>query len=146
MEISWRGLVFPLLALLNGGCATVIDGGGQVISINTVPSGADCALVRDGTWIGQVVSTPGSIAVDPGRDTIVVTCAKPGYGAVVGSDAAVPKGRNLRQPAARSDRHTRRDRRPVDPGGLRLWLEYHVTFPQPFPVARYEPPPGAPRY
>lgn len=146
MKIAWRGLLFPLLALLNGGCATVIDGGGQVISINTVPSGADCALVRDGTWIGQVVSTPGSIAVDPSRDTIVVTCAKPGYGAVVGSDAAVPKGQifgNLLLgpigiPGAIVDLSTQAD--------YAYGSNIMVTFPQTFPVARYEPPPGAPRY
>ncbi len=88
----WRCLLPAVLAVLTGGCATIVDGGGQVISVNTVPSGASCTFDRNGHRIGMIASTPGTLAVDKSRKTIVVTCDKPGYQTVMGSDASQAGG------------------------------------------------------
>ncbi len=89
---SWRPLTLILIVMLVGGCATIVDGGGQVIAVNTYPSGATCAFERDGDRIGVISSTPGSLAVDKSRKTILVTCRKLGYQSVMGSDASQPDG------------------------------------------------------
>ncbi len=81
-----------LLAALLAGCATIVDGGGQVISVNSVPAGASCSFTRDGAQIGLVPSTPGSVAVDKSRKTIVVSCDKADYQTMVGSVASASDG------------------------------------------------------
>ena len=81
--------LLPFTALaLTGGCATIVNGGGQVISVNTDPMGASCLLKRNGSRIGAISPTPGTFAVDKSRKTIVVTCEKPGYQPVMASNVA----------------------------------------------------------
>jgi hypothetical protein len=87
----WRCLPVALVAF-TGGCATIIDGGAQVITVTTVPSGASCAFDRDGERIGVISNTPGSLGVDRSRKAIVVTCEKPGYEPVAGSDVSQADG------------------------------------------------------
>jgi hypothetical protein len=77
---------------LTAGCATILEGDGQVISVNNFPTGATCTFNRDGQIIGAISSTPGSLAVDKSRKTIVVTCEKSGYPPVVGSDVSHADG------------------------------------------------------
>ena len=67
------GSLLPLLA----GCATVVDGFTQPITLATEPQGALCELDRAGQVLGRVV-TPGSLTVQRGRNDIVVTCRRPG--------------------------------------------------------------------
>lgn len=61
------------------GCATVIKGTDESISVLTDPSGAVCDLDRDGTTIGVVNPTPGTLEVDRDKDDILVTCRLDGY-------------------------------------------------------------------
>ena len=74
---AWLGAL--LLAL--PGCATVVDGYTQPITLQTEPQGATCDLVRAGQGLGRVV-TPGTVTVRRGRNDIVVTCTRPGSQAV----------------------------------------------------------------
>jgi len=60
------------------GCATIVDGTTQSVSVNTTPeNGAACTLVNSqGTWY---LTSPGSTTVHKTKTDLDVTCAKPGY-------------------------------------------------------------------
>jgi hypothetical protein len=62
-----------------GGCASVISGTSQTLTLDTVPSGADCSLSRKGLVIGRVNPTPGGVYVQRTHDDITVSCTKEGY-------------------------------------------------------------------
>jgi len=70
----------PILALgvhLTG-CATILSGTDQDITVMTNPSGAACDFIRTGTSIGTVASTPATMNVRKTRDDIRLVCRKPG--------------------------------------------------------------------
>jgi hypothetical protein len=75
--------MFRLLSLasvcLLPACATVMEGTSQSVSIATTPPGASCNVDRDGTHLGTVSPTPGSINVSKSKNDITVSCAKEGY-------------------------------------------------------------------
>lgn len=66
-------------ALTLGGCATVIEGTTQNVSVITQPPGASCTVSRDGVVLGAVSSTPGSVKVGKSKNDLAVTCSKEGY-------------------------------------------------------------------
>jgi uncharacterized protein YceK len=67
------------IALMLSGCATIIKGSSQEITVNTNPTAASCALNREGTKIGEVNPTPGMAKVDKTKNDITVICDKDGY-------------------------------------------------------------------
>jgi hypothetical protein len=77
MRYSRSTLVIGLFAI--AGCATIMEGTGQSVAIQTTPPGATCTIVREGGTLGQVASTPGSIRIDKSKNDLVVSCSKPGY-------------------------------------------------------------------
>jgi hypothetical protein len=66
------------VALL-GGCSSIIEGSSQEISVNTTPPGANCTLNREGTPIGTITSTPGSVTIPKTKYDIEVVCELDGY-------------------------------------------------------------------
>ena len=68
-----------LLALVLPGCATVIDGTQQTVTLRTAPVGASCQVQRGGTVLA-VVTTPATLVVQRARGDLVVDCRKPGWG------------------------------------------------------------------
>jgi len=66
------------LGIVLSGCATIIDGTTQSVSVNTTPeSGAQCTLTNSqGTWY---LTTPGSTTVHKTKTDLDVTCTKSGY-------------------------------------------------------------------
>lgn len=73
----------PILFLLPVvGCASIVDGTHQIVSVQTTAagdalSGAQCTLKSDkGTWF---VNTPGTVTVHRGYDALDVDCKKAGY-------------------------------------------------------------------
>jgi hypothetical protein len=68
--------VLGVLAL--PGCATVMEGTAQSVSIDSEPSGANCQINRAGTEMGSV-TTPGSVHIDKSKNDLSVTCEKSGY-------------------------------------------------------------------
>ena len=60
------------------GCATIIDGTTQPVSINTTPQdGAKCTLTNsEGTWY---VTTPGSTTVHKTKNDLNIDCTKDGF-------------------------------------------------------------------
>jgi hypothetical protein len=61
------------------GCASVMSGTSQTLTLETIPSGADCSLSRKGLVIGRVNPTPGAVYVQRTHDDITVSCTKDGY-------------------------------------------------------------------
>ncbi|HEX3943809.1 MAG TPA: hypothetical protein VHW69_06965 [Rhizomicrobium sp.] len=77
MKLSAAAAVAALGAAVSG-CATVIEGTTQSVSVNTTPvTGAACTLTNSqGTWY---VSSPGSVVVHKTKTDLGVTCQKGGY-------------------------------------------------------------------
>ena len=76
-------LIWPLIAILPAaGCASIVDGTSQVLSVQTIAdgqpvSGAQCSLKSNkGTWF---VTTPGTVTVHRGYDRLHLKCDKSGY-------------------------------------------------------------------
>jgi hypothetical protein len=63
-----------------GGCATIVDGSKQSVSVSTTPvQGASCTLKNsEGSWY---ITTPGSTTVHKTKNDMSVDCTKDGYGA-----------------------------------------------------------------
>lgn len=60
-------------------CATVARGTGQEVTVDSIPQGATCVLEREGSEIGLIQSTPGTVELSRSRQDINVTCNKAGY-------------------------------------------------------------------
>ena len=72
-------IALSCLALLSG-CAAVIEGRSQEVTVNTTPAGAACSLERNGTPLGVIASTPGTIYLEKTKDDLLIKCNKAGYG------------------------------------------------------------------
>lgn len=62
--------------LLSSGCATIVKGSSQTLTVDTKPPGASCVFNRDGETIGVVHPTPGSLVVQKSSKAISVACTK----------------------------------------------------------------------
>ena len=60
------------------GCATIVQGTTELVSVTTTPEqGAQCSLKNsEGTWF---VTTPGSTTVHKTKNDLTVSCKKDGY-------------------------------------------------------------------
>lgn len=77
---------------ISSGCATIVKGTDQTITVATDPAGATCTLERDGTTIGVVNPTPGSVNIDKSKDRITINCEKDGFEQSTGSLSAKFQG------------------------------------------------------
>lgn len=69
-------ILLPLLSLT--GCATIVNGRYQQVTVQTQPPGSYCVLTNDkGRWV--VNSTPNTVNVHRSMDNLHITCQKPGY-------------------------------------------------------------------
>jgi hypothetical protein len=77
MKICRLAAVAALGVALSG-CATIIEGTTQPVSVNTTPvGGAACTLTNSqGTWY---LTSPGSTTVHKTKTDLDITCAKSGY-------------------------------------------------------------------
>jgi len=71
-------IALALLALLPG-CATIIEGSSQSVTVATTPPGAHCDVSRAGEHLGTVDPTPGSLHLDKSKNDITVACKETGY-------------------------------------------------------------------
>ena len=69
---------FAAAILLLQGCASILEGTDQTITIETSPTGANCRLYREGRVVGQVI-TPGGVVVEKTKHDMTVECEKEGY-------------------------------------------------------------------
>jgi uncharacterized protein YceK len=66
-------LVVLLAATLGtGGCASIVEGTSQTVTVNTNPGQAMCELKRGGMTVAVVNPTPGSVTVEKSKDHISV--------------------------------------------------------------------------
>lgn len=89
------GRLLPLLSLvLLGGCASIVDGTNQSLSVDTISqgkelAGAQCALTNDkGTWF---VATPGTVTVHRSYDAMNVKCTDAGYAPAITTSTSSTK-------------------------------------------------------
>lgn len=79
-SVSWLPFTLALVAL--SGCASIVDGTKQTLSVKAMDNGnsladAQCSLKNDkGTWF---VRTPGTVTVHRSYDALNVKCKHPGY-------------------------------------------------------------------
>lgn len=66
------------MLVLLGACSTITEGTSQTLSLDSVPQGADCKLMREGAIIGQI-RTPGAVVVQKTKRDITVVCNKDGF-------------------------------------------------------------------
>jgi hypothetical protein len=66
-------------AVLLSGCASIFEGTTQRISVNTAPAGARCTFWKNGSLVGDIGATPGSLVVRKSKDDLFIVCDKPGY-------------------------------------------------------------------
>lgn len=78
---------FAAIAIVTSvsGCATIVSGTSQTVTVNSEPTGAACSVERDGVMVSQFV-TPGAVTVSKSSDALAITCRKPGYAPVIGTD------------------------------------------------------------
>lgn len=88
--------ILPILFILPAaGCASIVDGTSQTLSVQTMAngeqvSGAECALNSNkGSWF---VKTPGTVTVHRGYDPLNLKCTKEGYQPAIDSVASTTKG------------------------------------------------------
>lgn len=70
-------LVLALGAL--SACSSIIEGTSQEILVNTNPSGADCALNREGITIARINPTPAATTIKKTKHDITIVCNLDGY-------------------------------------------------------------------
>jgi hypothetical protein len=74
-----RLLVLVFVACGSTGCATILAGKSQTVTVATNPPGARCELIREGRVIGTVDNTPGAITLIKSKHDIDVICRKDGF-------------------------------------------------------------------
>jgi hypothetical protein len=74
--IDARGVTLLAIALFAGGCATAIRGTTQVVSVSSIPPGAECRFHRGDVELGTVAATPGRITLARNAADVVVVCRK----------------------------------------------------------------------
>ncbi|MDA0702006.1 MAG: hypothetical protein O3A96_02030 [Proteobacteria bacterium] len=66
------------MLVLVAGCASIVSGTSQQITIDSNPKGANCSLTREGQAIGSVL-TPSGLVIKKSKHDIAIACAKTGY-------------------------------------------------------------------
>jgi hypothetical protein len=75
----FQACMFAVIALNATGCATILAGKSQTVSVNTNPPGARCEFNREGRVIGTVENTPGAVTLQKTKHDIDVVCRKDGF-------------------------------------------------------------------
>ena len=71
--------ILSIATFLTSGCATLLKGSSQGVTVKTEPPGAICELSKKGKSIGIVNPTPGTIQLGKGATALDVGCKKSGY-------------------------------------------------------------------
>lgn len=82
MKLDTRPSIFACfvaIVMLASGCATVVKGKSQTLTVTTDPEGATCTMSRKGEVIGAINPTPGSLQVDKSSMDLELNCRKQGY-------------------------------------------------------------------
>ena len=69
-------LILSLTALLTSGCATIVKGRSQGVTVKTDPPGANCELSRKDKSVGVVNPTPGTVQLGKGATALDVVASR----------------------------------------------------------------------
>lgn len=69
-------LVLAATLISLGGCATVMKGTTQKISVNTNPQGAACDVSREGAKLSSLPQTPATVEVSRDKNALSFSCTK----------------------------------------------------------------------
>ncbi len=72
-------ILVSTLALMLGGCAAIVSGSHQEVTVNTTPAGADCSLDRDGISVGRIQGAPAATTIEKTKADLKIVCNKEGY-------------------------------------------------------------------
>ena len=72
-------LVVPALALALSGCATVVDGAYQDITLTSNAEGATCSIVQNGVEVVPASPVPSTHTIAKNAGNLNVSCAADGY-------------------------------------------------------------------
>jgi hypothetical protein len=79
-NLPWRSTISILIvAALASGCATIVKGASQGVTVKTDPPGAICEMRKKGKTVGVVNPTPGTVQLGKGGTALEVNCKKSGY-------------------------------------------------------------------
>lgn len=70
---------FTFMVTIYTGCASILAGRSQTITLNSNPPGARCEVLREGRIVGTVENTPGAITLDKTKHDMDVVCKKEGF-------------------------------------------------------------------
>lgn len=73
-DVGMRPAIASLAFLGLAGCATVINGSTQDVTVRSEPIGAACQVLQHGYPIGNVTRTPGMVKVTRGGGDLEVDC------------------------------------------------------------------------
>jgi hypothetical protein len=79
VEDALSRYVMPIVISCLSGCASIVGGTTQTISVNTNPPAATCQVNQGIRPVGSVSSTPGGFTVKKTRDDLQLICKKEGY-------------------------------------------------------------------
>jgi len=71
--------VLPAMALAVAGCATLVDGTRQQISLSSNAPNATCGITQNGAQIVAPAPVPATHTVERRPGNLIVTCQAPGY-------------------------------------------------------------------
>jgi uncharacterized protein YceK len=95
MPVAPKSCLAVFALLLMSGCASIVDGSSQTLSVKTTKdvtdiAGASCSLQNDkGTWF---TSTPGTVTIHRSIEALNVKCTKDGFAPTVQSVNSSTKG------------------------------------------------------
>src|SRR5579872_4330838 len=70
---------FAALGVALSGCASVIEGTSQIITVNTNPAGASCTLNRNPEGVIGQLTAPAGVTIKKTKYDITIKCNAPGY-------------------------------------------------------------------
>ena len=94
--LVFRGIFCAIILVLLSGCATIVKGTNQVVSLDTPGApGAKCVLTSSAFGTREV-TTPANISLPKGSDNITVRCRRrcfePGMGVIASNVEAMAAG------------------------------------------------------
>ena len=79
MILKIQPAAVAVAAICLSGCASIVSGTSQQITVNTNPPSASCEYIREGNVIAQVDHTPGTVTISKTKHDITLKCKKDGY-------------------------------------------------------------------
>ena len=79
MSLLKKAPIGVIAVVLLSGCASIVEGRSQQMTVNTNPNGASCVFMRQGLPVATVEPTPNSVYIEKNKYDITVECSKDGY-------------------------------------------------------------------